>query len=107
MKHMSTQSEGLEALAERGFVEQIRMDDAGRLILADDSLPSDQVTVVDILRFEGMSNPDDEAIIMAIRTSDGRCGVLTLPYGPDVSGPQADAIRSLSAQRRSKTKKAW
>lgn len=100
MKHMSTQTEGLEALAERGFIEQIRLEEDGRLLLGDDALAPADVTVADTLRFEGMSNPDDEAIIMAIRTSDGRRGVLTLPYGPDVSGPQADAIRALAAQGR-------
>ncbi|MGX1024808.1 phosphoribosylpyrophosphate synthetase [Psychroflexus sp. MBR-150] len=39
-----------------------------------------------IFRFEGMSNPDDNSILYAITTSDGKKGVLVDGYG--VSGGQ-------------------
>jgi hypothetical protein len=39
-----------------------------------------------ILRFEGMSDPDDNAILYAISTKNGRKGILVDGYG--ISGGQ-------------------
>ncbi len=98
MKHMTTQSEAIDKLESQGFTAQVRLDDDGRLAVGDTFWTCDEVRVVETLRFEGMSDPGDEAMILGVSGPDGRKGVLTLPYGPDVSGPQADSIRALSSQ---------
>lgn len=41
----------------------------------------DQVRIVNFYRFEGSSNPDDNAILYAIRTDSGEKGTLTDAYG--------------------------
>ena len=43
-----------------------------------------------ILRFEGMSDPDDNAILYAISTNNGRKGILIDGYG--ISGGQVSKI---------------
>lgn len=40
-----------------------------------------ECTVVDVFRFEGESNPDDMAVIYAIRTKDGDLGVVLDAFG--------------------------
>ncbi len=92
---MSTQSEVLEALRLEGFTENLSIDEAGLVAGPGGSWAADDVVVDHIARFEGMSDPDDEAILLAVTASDGTKGTLTLPYGPDASGDQADAMRSL------------
>ncbi|MGB3734018.1 MAG: hypothetical protein WA964_03615 [Ilumatobacter sp.] len=50
----------------------------------------------EIVRFEGDSDPDDEAIVVAITTADGTAlGTFTTPYGPGASAEEAQALRRL------------
>ncbi len=51
---------------------------------------------VEIVRFEGNSDPDDEALLVAVASLEGDpIGTFTVPYGPDASAAQADALRHL------------
>lgn len=97
--YMTTMSEALEVLAGEGWTESFELNEVGRIAAGDCSWALNDVKVEQTRRFEGASNPDDEAMILAICAPDERRGVLVLPYGPDVSGPQADAIRELSRSR--------
>jgi hypothetical protein len=54
------------------------------------------VTIVDVARFEGMSDPDDEAVLFALMCS--RCstrGLLVSAYGPLVDGETAAVLGPL------------
>ena len=42
----------------------------------------DKVEIVNFFRFEGASDPADNAILYAIKTKDGTKGTLTDAYGP-------------------------
>lgn len=53
-----------------------------------------QFEVVEVYRFEGMSNPDDNSVIYAIKTDDGNKGTLV-----DAYGAYADSISLEMAQR--------
>lgn len=99
MEHMDTMSDAIKSLEQDGFSAQFSIDDAGRIIGSDGTWSADELTVERTIRFEGMSNPDDESMVMAIRTNDGLHGTLVLPYGPDISGEQADTVRALAASR--------
>ena len=99
MKYMDTLTEAIDALERDGFSAQFVIDDDGRISSGDSAWTVDDVTVEETVRFEGMSNPDDESIVLALRTADTTRGTLVLPYGPDLSGDQADTIRALVAQR--------
>lgn len=61
----------------------------------------DQFNVDKVLRFEGMSNPDDNAILYAITTENGKKGVLVDGYGisgGQISKPMLDKL-NLKAKR--------
>ncbi len=98
MEHMDTMTDAIAELEAEGYIAQLSIDGAGRIVGQDGSWSPEQVDVERTVRLEGMSNPDDEAIIMAIRTSSGVCGTLVLPYGPDLSGIQADTVRALATR---------
>lgn len=95
MEHMDTVVDAITALEHDGYEAQMTIDETGAITAGDRSWAPDDVSVERVVRFEGMSDPDDEAMVMAVRTSDGIAGTLTLPYGPDVTGEQADTIRAL------------
>ncbi len=53
-----------------------------------------------VVRFEGASDPDDEAILLALTCTACRAhGVLIAPYGPASSGPEAAVIAHLGDAR--------
>lgn len=102
MHHMATETEVLDFLAERGYRINLEVGDDGQVsVVGRDGPAWDPSTIVieERCRFEGQSDPDDEALIVGVLLPDGSRGVLTMPYGPDISGPQADAVRSMSTNR--------
>ncbi|CAN5687061.1 hypothetical protein BH10ACT3_BH10ACT3_01020 [soil metagenome] len=55
-----------------------------------------EVRVVETARFEGSTDPDDEAILMAIATVDGTpIGLYVTPYGVDMSAEDAAVVQHL------------
>jgi hypothetical protein len=64
--------------------------------------PSD-AEVVEIFRFEGASDPDDEAIVLALRCQTcGHEGTLVAAFGATADAAEADVVRDL-ADGRGKT----
>jgi hypothetical protein len=53
-------------------------------------------TVDHTYRFEGASDPGDEAIVLGISFTDGRRGVLVSAYGPGADAEHARILRSLA-----------
>ena len=69
-------------LARSGFVEhfgvrgdELQSFDSGRTFAAD------QVVIREYHRFEGVSDPDDMAVVYALESREGTKGVLTDAYG--------------------------
>jgi hypothetical protein len=54
-------------------------------------------TVVDIVRFEGDSNPDDEAILVALISPCGHRGQFSCAYGQTIGADAAEVLRALPA----------
>lgn len=52
-------------------------------------------TVVDIVRYEGESNPEDEAILIALIAACGHRGLFGCAYGQTISAENADVLRAL------------
>ena len=99
MHYMDSMADAIADLEAKGYREQLTLDEDGTIGVGDDAWGVEQIAVDEIARFEGISNPDDESMVLGIRGPDGRKGILTLPYGPDLSGAQADAVRHLAQQR--------
>lgn len=106
--HMQTQTDAIDALRSEGFDHDAWLTDDGRVAVAptgdasgdaETTCEASPLTIVETHRFEGASNPDDEAMVLGVETPDGSRAVLNVPYGPDVSGPQADAIREMFIAR--------
>ncbi len=84
-------------LGEVGFTQQL-VADGGRLRSTGtgERFPLSEVLVAEVARFEGVSDPDDEAIVLAIITSDGDpVGTLTTAFGPNATAEEAEVLRHL------------
>ena len=86
-----------DRLGQRGFGHTLVATEFGLRDLTTglDHEP-DQLQVAETVRFEGASDPDDEAILLAIATRDGHpLGTFTTPYGRQASAAQAYLLRHL------------
>jgi hypothetical protein len=52
--------------------------------------------IVDVYRYEGNSDPADEAAVYAIRSKDGHKGVLVTGYGISSEGISSDLLKKLN-----------
>ena len=79
---MDTVTSAIEDLRRRGFTDHFMV--RGRQLLAIDAgrlfLPRD-VVIREYHRFEGVSDPDDMAIVYALESREGTKGVLTDAFG--------------------------
>ena len=84
-----------------GYDANLWIAEDGRITSSRGSWTTDNVVINDVARFEGASNPDDESILLAVEIAeDGILGLLSLPYGPNLSGAQAETINDLDLRRR-------
>jgi hypothetical protein len=82
----------LADLERRGFVE--RFEPAGEWLRAAPSgraFRADELTIREVHRFEGVSDPDDMSVIYAIESRDGTRGTLVDAFGV-YANPEVGAI---------------
>jgi hypothetical protein len=93
-----TLSEAVNGLKARGFTmdfnlaENCLICNAGRFDVND-------FGIVEFYRFEGNTDPSDEAIVYAIESNNGLKGVLVSGYGISAEGMSADMAKKLSMHR--------
>jgi hypothetical protein len=72
----------LSKVVNDGFKEDFKATSGGLQSLSTDKLYTpDQVRVINFFRFEGFSDPDDNAVLYLLETSDGLKGTLVDAYG--------------------------
>lgn len=83
MKDYGTLSQAINKLKlEEGYEFDFNLlDEKIEIKGEDESYHINEFNVDKVLRFEGPSNPDDNAILYAITTDNGRKGVLVDGYG--------------------------
>ncbi|MFN4762626.1 phosphoribosylpyrophosphate synthetase [Gillisia sp. Q332] len=88
MKDYGTLSQAINKLKlEEGYEYDFNLlDEKIELKSQKEHFNTEEFDVDKVLRFEGMSNPDDNAILYAITTHNGKKGVLVDGYG--ISGGQ-------------------
>ncbi|AUD03202.1 phosphoribosylpyrophosphate synthetase [Spirosoma pollinicola] len=97
MNTYDTLSEALDGLRKQGFTQDYNLK-SDYLHCQPDNIelkPAD-FDVVDVYRFEGMTDPADEAVLYAIEAKNGNKGVLVDGYGASsesISSEMAEKLR--------------
>jgi hypothetical protein len=79
---MKTLSEAIESLVRLGFTEHFGVrGDKLRGFESGKTFGANEVTILEYDRFEGVSDPDDMAILYAIESSGGTRGTLVDAFG--------------------------
>jgi hypothetical protein len=94
---METVAEATERLRRAGFGGHWTAIDGGRLrcSVCGSEYPAADVTVAEVVRFEGLSDPADEAILYALTGPCGHGGIYVAAYGPDASPADVEAEMAL------------
>ena len=71
--HYDTVSKAIEELRKQGYTTDFNIDE-NSISCSDGNFSADNFEVVDVYRYEGDSDPGDEAAVYAIRSSSGLKG---------------------------------
>lgn len=80
----------IEELKKKGFTEDFNLKD-NCIVCNDQKFNANEFEIKEVYRFEGNSDPGDEAIVLGIESSNGIKGILVNGYGYS-SEPMGDEI---------------
>lgn len=81
MEHFETLSQATNSLLKRGYTYSFEAKPKCLKCNDGSEHTPDHFNVLEVHRFEGMSNPADSSVVYAIETSDGKKGLLIDSYG--------------------------
>jgi hypothetical protein len=86
---MTTLSQVMNTLSQRGIQREFRMNEASEMKFENSEKvyqPS-ELTILKTYRFEGDSNPDDNAVLYVVKDNAGNRGMIIDSYGADSNYP--------------------
>ncbi|MCG2615645.1 hypothetical protein LZZ85_15195 [Terrimonas sp. NA20] len=93
-----TVSAAVNGLKTRGYVTDFSLQE-NCLVCQDARYNAEDFEIVEVYRFEGDSDPADEAVVYAVDGSKGRKGVLVTGYGASAEGLSAEMAKKLSIEK--------
>jgi hypothetical protein len=93
-----TVTAAVNGLRERGYTKDFNLSENCIICHADKFDPAD-FEIVEVYRFEGNTDPADEAVVYAIESVTGLKGVLVSGYGISAEGMSAEMAGKLSFQK--------
>jgi hypothetical protein len=90
-----TVTAAVNGLKKRGFNLDFNLSE-NWLVCNDDKFNVNDFEIVEVYRFEGDSDPADEAVVYAIESTKGHRGVLVNGYGPSSEGMSSEMAKKLS-----------
>jgi hypothetical protein len=88
----------VNGLKQRGFVVDFNLEE-NCLVCHGDKFDINDFEIVEVFRFEGNTDPSDEAIVYAIESVKGTKGILVSGYGISAEGMSAEMAKKLSMHR--------
>jgi hypothetical protein len=101
MKNYDTVTEAVTGLKTKGYTIDFNIA-FDKLMCTDNKicLQPDEFEIVEVHRFEGNSNPDDEDVVYAVESLDGkRKGIITSAFGMYADPVSNKIIQKLSMHK--------
>jgi hypothetical protein len=92
--HYATVTEAIEKLKEQGYTLDLNLN-GDKLESDGQSFPVADFEITDLYRYEGQSDPADEAVVYALISAEGLKGVLVTGYGNSMDEQSVEALREL------------
>ncbi len=92
--HYATVTEAIEQLRLQGYTLDFNLKE-NHLTAGDNAYPADAFAIVDLYRYEGQSDPADEATVYALCSSSGVKGILVAGYGISTDEASTETLKTL------------
>ena len=104
---MKSLSACLDKMIAQGYTDDFRATDDGLQSLRTDKVyKPEEINIVNFYRFEGVSNPDDMAILYVIEASDGVKGTIVDAFGTYSSYELHEFIKAVEHIQKKVSKSA-
>lgn len=90
-----TVSQAVNGLKQRGFSLDFNLQENCLICSESNKYQLDQFEITEVYRFEGDTDPADEAVVYAIESHNGKKGVLVSGYGVSAEGMSAEMAKKL------------
>jgi hypothetical protein len=90
-----TVTQAVNGLKERGYTLDFNLDE-NCIICNDEKFNPEEFEIIEVYRFEGDSDPADEAVVYAIASNSGLKGVLVNGFGPSADSMSAEMAKKLN-----------
>jgi hypothetical protein len=91
--------ETINELTQNGYTNSFAMEATGIQCTNTKKLyKPEELLIIKTFRFDGMTNPEDEAELFAIEAKDGTKGTMALSYGAD-SPANSDLVRRIPMKK--------
>ncbi|TAH37035.1 MAG: hypothetical protein EYC70_08615 [Planctomycetota bacterium] len=95
-----TLAQTVERLTAAGYTEDYRAEREGlRAVKAGCVHAPEDLFIEEVARFEGASDPDEQAAVFALRCVHGARGTWTVAYGPAIDPLDAEMAQRLRDRR--------
>lgn len=95
-------SQIMKRLADKGITSEFRMDEGGTMRYTSDdaAYKAADMKILKSYRFEGNSDPADNAVLYVAKAANGNKGMIIDSYGPDSNYPESfdDFIREIPVE---------
>jgi L-asparaginase/Glu-tRNA(Gln) amidotransferase subunit D len=92
--HYATVTEAIELLRKQGFTFDFNLKE-NQFIVGDKAYTANEFEIVDVYRYEGPSDPGDEATVYALANKEGVKGILVAGYGASSDEASEEALKQL------------
>jgi len=93
--HYATVTDAINKLREKGFTIDFNLEE-NCLVCHDIRIGPDDFEIVEVYRYEGNSDPGDEAVVYGIASSSGQKGILVAGYGASSDSLSTEMLKKLS-----------
>jgi hypothetical protein len=90
-----TVTEAVRGLKQRGYTKDFNLRE-NCIVCNDEKFHPEDFEIVEVYRFEGESDPADEAVVYAISSNKGERGVLVSGYGISADEMSTEMAKKLS-----------
>ena len=95
MFNYDTVTAAVQGLKQRGYTLDFNLSE-NCIVCHEDKFNPEDFEITEVYRFEGNSDPADEAVVFAIESNKGHKGVLVNGYGPSSDEMSAQMAKKLS-----------
>jgi hypothetical protein len=96
--HYATVSEAIEQLRKKGFTTDFNLEE-NCIACSHGKFEAEDFEIVDVYRYEGNTDPADEATVYAIESKSGIKGILVSGYGVSADSASTAILNKFNSRK--------